>query len=176
MKHSSMSLPLRIQILLNKELPWLTGWQRSHYNAVLVELARNLPSETCQKSALYCARESYWQKGVLPEAFCYKPLQGVTGASFSPWDACVSSTLQYLSIGEAESTVEAWSWRSCQHCRRQKHSSTKPTRETAWGWRVADLGVLLATMYCKSWALKKLQVLQASSAGESPPLTLQESA
>ena len=43
---------------VGEDTVWLTGWQRIHSDATPVELARILPSGTCQESTLESAEES----------------------------------------------------------------------------------------------------------------------
>lgn len=116
-----------------------------------LELAKNLSSIVPRKAI---DRERGLTRGILLQT-----PPGGYWASFWPWDACVSCTLQYLSIGEAEHTAEAWSWRSCQHCRRQRHSSTKTYQGDCMG--VGSCWSRGATGY---HALQKLSPQKAASA------------
>ena len=58
---------------LEKTHLWLTGWQRSHYGALTVELAGYLPFRTCQKAILWNNGKRRSQEHVLWEALFYKP-------------------------------------------------------------------------------------------------------
>lgn len=125
------ALEAESQTLLERAQLSLTEWQRSCHGIALAELTGNLPSGTCQKSAIYLdARKSCSWEGIWPATKPPKGCQGMLPATACCWLLCV---LQRSSAGEATCVVEQLPMLQGQGSRETACAGEAGLAAGAWG-------------------------------------------